>query len=575
MGERITNDGSQRASLIQQTKIEPAGISSDGNVAKQTPAGSIERPVQTVAKEALRRLDSGGVRIVLEGVGAQLEKALGKLASDTPNFAQIASPLKNALKQLESLSSIDEQTKPAWLELSGLAHGLLEAAMKHQGSARQLGDVPARISEVVADLGIRSTLDEIHAANHGQTARVSDLLDILPDASKKMRNLSRMYAGAEAFGGIDQLGGKLDRDIGSMKAEMTRLMSEQKISPQNQAAFFGAFAEVRQAFEVGAAAGDDMQRTNWVHTRVEVLHTLQAAKTMKLSGNETLAAMLGALSSDAFKDAGPFSLLWHNRGGGELVLPLLASRHFPGNQALLDDARNVALEHQITPAVFMSGAMNFMLGPDQPATKEVVAAINNPTDSKRTKNELDFSPEARELMRGKGIPGWATLDPDSRNYRASLAAIMGDVQQYVGFDGFIKIATDLRDPGDARPFMRDQFLKDAVSSSLNFSFGEGMKVIQDPKINEYAQQLKTEQRAVLEDTIYLEVDRRLRSALNLPKQGDIEVSYWTKPAVYGQIGPEERAVIDLVKKTFAQVTAEIGGVPLDPFKHIEAKENAV
>lgn len=572
MGERISNDGPRQTGPIhQQIKVEAPNVSGEPT-ARVGQTGGAERPVQTGAKEALRRLDSGGVRIVLENVGSQMERALQKLGGDAPSFSQISSLLKSGLKQLESLQSIDQDTRPAWLELAGLAHAVLEGAMKREGSARQLGDLPARISEAVADLGIKAQLGELAAINGG--SRATALLDLLPQPEKQMRTLSRMFPGADAFGGIGVLVGKLDGDLGDIKTEMSKLMGEQKISRADQESFFKAFAEVRQGFEVGSASGDDMQRTNWVHTRVEVLHTLQAAKAMKLSGNETLAAMLGALTSDAFKDATPFSLLWHNRGGAELVAPLMAARHFPGNQALLDDARNVALEHQITPAIFMSAAMTHFLGADLPATKEVVAGINDPTGAKRNGNELAFSPEAQELMRGKGIPGWATLDPNSRNYRASLAAIMGDVQQYPGFDGFIKYGHDLRDPEDNRPFMRDEFLKNAVNSSLNFSFGEGMKVIQDPGLIKFAEQFKKDQRTVLENSIYPEVEHRLRAALNLPANGENDILYWNKPAVKGEITADDRKIIDLVKKTFAKVTAEIGGVPLDPFGHVEAKEKA-
>lgn len=521
--------------------------------------------MQSGAANATRRLDQSGVRTVLEGVSAQAERALRELSKDAPEMGRASSVVRAALKQLDALSGIATELRPQLTELSGLAHQLLEAAIGKKGVAENLGDSLVGLSSKIADAQAPLISEELGAASPIGKKGVDDLLSLTGQGASLLRELARMYPGADAFGGIGALTAKLDKDLGGIKQEISALMKGQKISPENIEAFFKAFAEVRQGFNTGAAKGDDFQRTNWVHTRIEVLHTLQAAKEQGLNAKQTLAAALGALASDSFKDSTTFSLLWHNRGGAELVLPLIFSRHFAGDDTLLADARRVALEHQITPPIFMSGAMKFFVGVDAPGVEEIVQKIDNPNAAPQVGGEIQFSPEALASLRAKGIPGWAVLEPGSRHHAASLAAIVGDVLQYPGLDGVIKYAFDIRDPEEKRPFMRDKLIKEAVNSSLMFSFGQGIKVVEDDKLQKMAGRYQAEMGALIEKQIYPEVDRRLRASLGV--DANAPIPYWSEP-VEAPLKDGQRAVVDLVKRTLAAVASEKGGVPLDPFGHV-------
>jgi hypothetical protein len=571
MPDRITNDRSQdvrRYGGVEQTQRVDAERGG-GEVGGSRP--SLDRPVQSGSEGALRKLDSKAIGVVLDGVHAQLEGALRELSKDRVALAQVAPRLRAAEKQLSSLSAVDDGARPMLAELAGLAHRVLEASMGVRGAEKGLGTLPADLSDRVAELAAAPLLAELASVHPRGGAHVDGLIDLTGQRGPLLRELSRMYPGADAFGGIDALVGKLDKDLGGIKDELTSLMRERKIPEKDIQAFFRAFAEVRQGYEVGAARGDDMQRTNWVHTRIEVLHTLESAAALDLGPRETLASLLGSLTSDSFKDKSLFSLLWHNRGGAELVLPLVVARHFPGNQALLEDSRMVALEHQITPPIFMAGAAKNFLG-GAAGVDEIFGKINAPIQAPQKNGEIIFSEEAAASLRSKGLPGWAVPTPGTRHHGASLAAIVGDVLQYPSPDGIIKIACDLRDPGDARPFMRDSLIKDAVNSSLVMSLKAGMSVVDDPRLKGVADRAAEEMGRALEGKIYPEIERRLRKELGVREGAETPaIPYWNAAIDFQAIGPDVRASIDRVKRVLAEVVAEHGGVPLDPFGHVEKR----
>lgn len=541
-----------------------------------------ETPLPSKAAEASKKLGAS-LELVLTRTNEGLAAATKDLTAPKPKVAQTYSRLRALQKQLAQLSpeQLGPEHRGSLLAQRAEVMRLREAMPRNTQDRQLIEPLVAAIDQRAAELIAPQLVSELASFSPTPAGKIDALLSGAQDAQKIPRQLGRMYPGADAFGGTEVLASRLTSDLGPLKEDLTSRMKERGLSDQDISRFFAAFAEVRQGYASGALSGDDMQRTNWIHTRTEILHTLESAKALDLSADQTLVALLGSLGSDAFKDASTFSLLWHNRAGAEVVLPLVMGRNFdlgqPRDRELLRQAMRVAHEHQITPPLFMTGAMKSLIG-DAPGSKEILDAVNKPLAAPQSGGEIVFSSEARALLEKKGLPGWAVPEPGSANHQASQAAIVGDVLQYVSADGVLKIAVDIRDPGEQRPFMRDPLLKTAVTSSTGFSFGQGMSVIDDPALKSLAAEHQAAMTSTLEQKVYPEVERRLRQELKVPDgQPTPEIPYWNAPVQISwpegtppeeaRLGASDRISVALVKKTFAAVMSEQGGVALDPFEH--------
>jgi hypothetical protein len=106
-----------------------------------------------------------------------------------------------------------------------------------------------------------------------------------------------------------------------------------------------------------------------------------------------------------------------------------------------------------------------------------------------------------------------------------------------------------------------------VESSVGFSFGQGMSVLEDPALVKHMQGQQQAMRTLLAERVLPEVETRLRRALGVPSGAPTPaIPYWNAPVdTSAPLSPEARASADRVKATFRDVMAELGGVPLDPF----------
>ena len=404
------------------------------------------------------------------------------------------------------------------------------------------------------------------------------LLDRVPHPHRVRSELEVFGAGPPHEGRREAL----ERDLarGEVGSELARIMEAAGVGPTHARAFFGVLADLRAAFAAlaslpGREAPDrDMQRTGWIHTRLEVLRAARAyERTIAPRGPDharnLLATLLGSAASDAFKDASRHSLLWHNRAGAELVLPVLVDRHFdlrrPANRQMLELAMRLALEHQITPPGFMAQALRAHLsetGGDEAVVEGICAKVANPLDAPQQQGEILFSSAELAVLERAHLPGWATMTPGRAHDELSQIVVLADVLQYVHHDGLLKIAVDIRDPEQQIPIMRDGLICEAVRSAVKSSFEMGLGVVRTPALIDFA---KCRQDAMLEELereIWPEVKRRLAEA-----RGDVSaLCYWGRPAVPGgPVSVSERRDIDLVKQTFRDVVAERGAICLDPF----------
>ncbi len=584
--------------------------------ASRDPSGARLGSLMRRARSQLTSLDAGQVaglsgadQLVL---GAQVGAAMAGLRD---NVAALPRGQKAATAELAKLEDTVANKLGA---LRGLRVGSETASLSGPGIIGPLdASRLAQLRNAAADPKQRAVLAELLESNPHHPGIVLDTILGSQGADAAVAKMAAMYPGADSFGGIAKLRGKLTADLakGGIESKLVDGMKASGLGDADVGPFLDCFAECRQAFEIGAAGGDDMQRTNWIHTRIEVLHTLDAAQSMGLSRDETLAALYGSLFSDAFKDAGPYSVAFHNRLGAEVVTPLVMGRHLdlakPENQQLLERSMRVAHEHQITPPLFMAGASKGVLMKhiaerygDQPGVKadkearvgEIFDRLMNPLDGPQRDGEMLFSDGAQSLLREVGIPGWA-VPYESDHRRASMAAIAGDVWQYVSPDGIMKYTHDLRDPEHPVPMFRDPIISmrylesaqperaealkngaipvrmGAAESSLDFSFGQGMSVMAEDQADlvAFMNGKKAEMDVTLSKRVFPEVERRLRAALKVPDGAPTpDIVYWNAP-VGAELDPkvklDQRAQIDLVKSTFERVVAEDGGVPMDPFGH--------
>lgn len=537
----------------------------------------------------------------------QIIKQLDSMSSKELSFPLAAvlgflSPLACAVdktSQAEGRAGVEAQTVVSNLEaaLSKLPLGKLDLKGP-AGAALRAASTP-QTQELLAEV----------LSHHPHPVSALETLGRAPELAAMLQKAAKMYPPqADRAALVQSL--TQDLEVGGVGQDLRAMLGELRLSKQDIDTFFEAFAQVRGGFERGAGLGDDMQRVNWMHTRIELLHTAEAAKNLGMDGSTpdgrlgVLAALYGSLVSDSFKDKGTFSLLWHNRPGAELVAPLVLGRVMdlaqPDNQKLLAWTMRVAHEHQVTPPMFMAGPMKGLLSQvaaqlpaDQKpaadaAIAEVFATVSKPMQAPQKDGEIIFSEAARGLMEKAGLSGWA-VPHDSPWRTASMAAIVGDVWQYASPEGVIKIAVDLRDPGSpAGPFMRDpvisagwlkqarpdaaQAIKDAgqggaVESSLGFSFGQGMSVVDDAKLVDFMAGKQKLMQQMLEQQVLPKVEQRLREHLGVKAgQPTPNIPYWNTPVgTDGVLSAQDRASADLVKKTFQDVMAQVGGVPLDPF----------
>lgn len=567
---------------LQEAAPPPVAVTQSAAQAAPTRAPAEAPPVASAAAQADRRLGSAALAVVFVGLGQQLdgiERLLAQPAGPKSSEAKLGAHVRTIEKQLASLrpEQLGADDRAVLTRATDVVTSLLERGALPKAS---LDKLDGQLGRLLAP----SVLAELERTGGPRAARDAALA-VHPERDATLATLARLYPAARGA----EARRALSADLGPLEGAMRGHLADAGVAKADVERFFAAMTDTREAYRAGAARGDDMQRTNWVHTRIEVLHTLEAGRALGLPADQQLAAALGSLSSDAFKDASVHSLLWHNRGGGELVAPLLVARHFPadapGTRALLDGARGVALDHQITPALFMAGAMRGRLGAkaDTPAGQEILAKVGDPLAHPAKGGELVFSPEAKALLAEAGLPGWTAPSAGDRRYGASMAAIVGDVLQYVNPDGILKIAVDIRDPEQAAPFMRDPTIHQAIASSTGFSFGEGMKVVKDPALVAEGARAKQALDTLLEQRVKPEVERRLRASLGVPDGAPTPpIPYWSQPVPTAPpdgsapgariLEPGVRAQVDGVKRVFAEVLADLGGVPTDPFGHRAARQ---
>ncbi len=555
----------------------------------------VAKPVVT-AQQALAAgaLEQHGGRSYASKASALADPAVHEAA-----LGNLDGALQGALKLISSgakggLGRAAGRLKAAASALASIEPGAdLSAARGFVAQIQAKAPKTAGLAAIASQLATSDqtrVLNEVKASSPTHSAKIDQLIDGSADPAKVRGMLATFYPGATALGTTDKAQrASLEADLaqGGIGDGLRALMDKNGVSAEQSEALMGMMAEVRAGFMAGTKAADlspgdqDMQRTNWVHTRVEVFKAAKAFDQaipkdgdLKSHGRNMMATLMGSLCSDAFKEATPHSLLWHNRPGAELVLPLLAGRHMDLDSAdaksTLQTAMTLAHEHQITPPMFMSGAMGGLLGANGVApdvAKEITDKLLDPLGSPQKGGEITFSPQAQAAMAKVGVPGWATMDPKSEHFAASQVVAYADVLQYVAPDGIIKIAVDIRSPDSPMAFMRDPNIKAAVGSSVGFSFGQGMQVIQNDELQAQGKAQAEEMGQGLANDIYPEVERRLAQALDLPKGAELpEIAYWNADVpVDGNLSDAQKDSIKLVKSTLKEVVAEYGQVPLDPF----------
>lgn len=530
-------------------------------------------------------------------LGIQLARALLGLAGTLDRF-RTSKPLPPDLEGAVSRFSARRIEGPHFVLVPSAASFL-------SGGRAAAERAPFGVLERLAKVeGALPFLAEVAARSPTDPRALLRLLAVHPELEVTLARAARMF-GPGAAGSLDEAQAALDRDLQpeggaqALRGALLGLGLEERAVTR----FFRVFAEVRAGFGIGAQGGDDMQRTNWIHTRFEVLRIPVLAARMGLGPEEVEVALLGALLSDAFKDAGRHSLLWHNRAGAELIAPAVLGRHLdlqdPQDQRRLASVMRVVHEHQLTPPAFMAGAMRSALTevvagsaaegrPERElALTRIVEKVARPLEAPARDGEILFDPIELDLLARAGLSGWA-VPAEGPWRRSTTAAIVSDVAQYVSWEGILKIAIDLRDPGAAAPFLRDPVLSStwlervapkvaeglkaigqggAIESSLGFSFGEGLKVIADPAALEAMESLRRRTTLELSDRVLLEIERRLRAELGVPPGAPTPpIPYWNRPITEpGALGEDERSAANRVKRIAEGVMAEAGQVQLDPF----------
>ncbi|MFO0724155.1 MAG: hypothetical protein U1E65_10255 [Myxococcota bacterium] len=544
---------SDATKLTEVARVDPKPAAET----KAPPQLKAEAPVQSGTKAlaplSTRELDTvlGGAAQTMERLGAHPERA--------------KSALRTLAKQLSKVDLATVETERGPQEARGVAFLQRLAKNPNTLADKDLVTLAEVLSAHPRPLTALGYLETVEASGQGT-------------AKERLERLATMYPKHSAAE-LNALKKALDADlsVGGLDQKIRAQLAERGVSAADSEKFFAAFAEVREAYRIGATGGDDFQRANWIHTRIEVGHTLEAAKALNLSPEETLSAALGSLASDSFKKNGLYEVLTHNRAAEAMLAPILSARHFPKNAAAKAGAIEIAAVHQISPAVFMKGAAGALLAKTDPSLKnEVLEVIGDPLAAPRKGTEAQFKNAAAEkALFDAGVPGWAVPDPSSPHHGAALAAIAGDVWQYVGADGVIKIAIESRDPEHpgGGPF-RDPTLRGALNSSIEFSFAKGMEQVNDARLQKLMGGVLDEARATYQDNgpVLRAVETRLKEKLGLGADQPLPpLAYWSKPvSTSAPLSPEERKDVDLVKNTFREVAAKLGGVPLDPFGTLKA-----
>lgn len=552
-------DAAAKTTETPRTKTTESARPAEDHI--QAPPPRLEGPASNAP--ALRSDDHAPVR-------QQLVDHLAYAAAPQGPKSKIEARLKAALTAAASLSAAS-------------ATGGAEMASVRGQLARLHPELSGRAAAMAADLDTHLVQLDV-ARVWAEAGRPDAVLALHPEAEAVKTGLARMFPGLEALG-LDRATARaeLAADLGDLGTELNQIFQAEGVDPSLREALLDMIAETRASFRAGTLAPErpeadrDMQRTNWIHTRAELLKAARAFQalppeaTSSSRGLALATTLVGTLVSDAYKDASQHSLLWHNRAGAELVLPLLAARH-PDAAPTIATARKLALEHQITPALFMCGALGTALkaaGASEAVLAEVADKVGNPLTAPQKDGEITFSDEAQAALSKVGLPGWTTMDPASEHFPLAQVVALADVMQYVSDDGILKIAVDIRDPEHALPFMRDATLSEAVASSTDFSFQAGMKAIQVDTLAAWSAQAAGSAKSELETAVYPEVEARLRVALDVPADAPMPpVPYWNHP-VEAPLEEEQRATVRLVKSVFRDVLAAHGGVPLDPFRSQE------
>lgn len=550
-------------------------------------------PVQTQADGSLGARHAGpsegraelrSARLV-PAAYANLERALDATAEALDRGRVSSGRVRARLRAAHAAVSALEGARPL-PNLGALRRAAAHLAARDDVSEPLAGQLAARLTELEAT----RLLDELGEEDPAARATAEATIARAPDPAGVRRWLATLLPGPEGLGASSRaLRAKLDADLtrGDLGRELAARLSMHGVPPDDVEGFFSLMAELRAGFEAGAGAPDapeadrDMQRTNWIHTRAEVVKAARAFEHahppaeddgQALQGLALLTSLVSAATSDAFKDASQHSLLWHNRPAAALVLPLLVRRHF-GEQtarALLPVAQRLVAEHQITPAMFMAGALRAQLsaaGVAEDVVEEIAEKVADPLRAPQADGEIVFSEAAKRALEAVGLEGWSTMDPAAPHFALSQIVAFADVQQYVAPDGIIKIAVDIRSPDHPAAFMRDPNIRAAIDSCVGFSFARGMDAIEHAALLEQGALASERMQQDLHKEVYPEIERRLKAARGLPEHARLpEVPYWNVDVpTDGKLSDEERAAVHLVKTTLRDVLAEHGDVPLDPF----------
>lgn len=482
-------------------------------------------------------------------------------------------------------------------------------------------------------------LKEILHANPGDPMMVLDIIaakDKGPiKAETALARLAHVWPKTEDLpGGMAALRKTLSADLSyrgsTLEGDMVKLMGSFGINDPEP--LLDMLATAREAFKRGAAGTDevpanDFDTAGWLHTRLEMLHSLQALDTIRDSLPAEVsdrvnwpqlakATWLGTLSSDLFKTGDFNSILGHNRDGAELMVPLLASRHLgevdgEDTQRIMSLAKRIAHDHQVVPAGFMGmlaelQLTGFFQNPSSEAAS-IKEKISNPFAAEQKDGELVFTEPEKALLREKGISGWPapSAEGDLERILGSLAAIVGDAAQYPSEDAVAKYAVHVRGPDKGGPMHnpvissmalaqvaphalkelqaqgsedKPESLRGSMESAFHGSHEQSMQTLRDgvsafgeettSAVQGYLEQLQQQTAGKLAP-FFAEVDKEIRARVSAQgRNPDEGIPFWTQPVPEAADGQPEHILADvaLVKSVFEQKADEILKVPAKPFE---------
>jgi hypothetical protein len=293
---------------------------------------------------------------------------------------------------------------------------------------------------------------------------------------------------------------------GSITDACTHLKDDERLSADQKKLIWQCLALVRSHFARSDRSALKNNRShqyqwemNWKHTRAEVNQVAEAARLLKLSGEETRDALIASIFSDSVKTRTNF--LYHNIHGAQAAAAVL-SRLMPLDSAdtwvSIERITRAIKEHQIAPPDFMGKVaavqichavglapelLETGLGPAASLSthrtiRHIREKIANPFNKYHLNNDLDrvlFTPEERTLLRLVGIEEWFVPHPENENSKIAHAVIAGDHSiNYNHPEGFAKIAL-LRGP-DTEQLFEDPTIFDSLDSAVS-SFADSYKVL--------------------------------------------------------------------------------------------------